>query len=212
MRAASDLLGRLLILPSASGFNHRYRGHGQLGRVAPPAASLAPLPSADPDTRDRVAQVRVAGPDADGAPRAGPGAHPDGSRATRGGEVERVVADQYRGSLDVEADLASHVGAGRAVAVDRAELQPGGVRAVAVDLGIVSGQRQYVVGGVRGEGPRRDLAGAEVAVDAQLGPGRAVHRAEVGEGRRVPEVRIPIGVGQHGGEMLAADEQLEPVK
>jgi len=34
MRAASDLLGRLLILPLASRFNHRYRGHRQLGRVA----------------------------------------------------------------------------------------------------------------------------------------------------------------------------------
>src|SRR5947207_2241591 len=153
---------------------------------------------ADLDTHDRVAQVRVAGPDGGGAARAGPGAYPDGPRAARGGEVERVVADQYRRSLDVEADLAYHVGAGRAVAVDRAELQPGGVRAVAVDLGIVGGQREHVAGGVRGEGPRRDLAGAEVAVDAQVGPGRAVHRTEVGERRRVTEVRIPTGVGQYG--------------
>src|ERR1700748_1853468 len=139
MRTASDLLGRLLILPSASGFNHRYRGHRQLGRVARPPLCVST--SADPDTRDRVAQVRVTGPDGDGAPRAGPGAHPDGPGASRGGEVGRVVADQYRRSLDVEADLARHVGAGRAVAVDRTELQPGGVRAVAVDLGIGGRQR-----------------------------------------------------------------------
>jgi hypothetical protein len=91
----------------------------------------------------------VAGPDRDGAPRAGQGAYPDGPGAARGGEVERVVTDQHRRSRDVEADLARHVGARCAVAVDRAELHPGGVRAVAVDLGVVGGQHEHVAVGQR---------------------------------------------------------------
>src|SRR6202040_3892161 len=81
--------------------------------------------SADPDMGDRLTQGGVAGPDGNGAPRAGPGTYPDGAGAPRRGEVERVVADQHRRSRDLEADLACHVGALRAVPIDRAELQPG---------------------------------------------------------------------------------------
>src|SRR5580692_5455438 len=122
--------------------------------------------------RDRLTQDGVAGPDGNGAPRAAPGTYPDGAGAARRGEVERVVTDQHRRSRDLEAGLAPHVGARRAVPVDRAELQPGGVRAVAVDLLVVGGQHEHVAGRVRGEGPRRDHVRTEVTVDTQLGPGR----------------------------------------
>ena len=86
----------------------------------------------------------MAGPDGDGASRGGPRAYPGGARPARGGEVERVVTDEHRRALQVQSDPPRDVRAGGAIAVDRAERQPGGVHAVAVNLGVIDGQRQHV--------------------------------------------------------------------
>src|ERR1700733_5559882 len=89
------------------------------------------------DARDRAAQGGMAGCDGDCAGRGGKRTYPGGADAAWSGEVETGVADEHGGAFDVQRDLPGDVGAGRAIAVDRTERQPGGVHAVSVNFSVV---------------------------------------------------------------------------
>jgi len=150
------------------------------------------------------------GRDADGARPAGLGPQERAADGSIRAEVERVVPDERGRAGQRQVHQPGREAPLIAVRVHGAERQPGGVRAVRHDRGVLGGQHEAIPRGVGRHADRGHEPVAEVAVDAQLGQVRTVDE-KVGEHRGVSEVAESAGVRGPGGDVVAVHVDLEPV-